>query len=516
MESKFELGKRAKELIETDPTAAVEMYRRLWSEFQDDFNEWDAFFSIQALRKASIGDLEWARGLADRFEDERVRGLFAWLVFDICIRNRERNEILGSDRVLSSLIEVSPQKNLRQDSSYPCPTTISVFKLIDAHSENQFNAGRINDLLGLLNASYLSDTCRTMKTDERGDVEVASDLEKYYGLKTKALLKLEQYSSCKSSCEAALSVIAEFHYDNDLWFRMRIAICNERLGNVEESKGQFEDILSTRKGNDKWFIYKEFSELHYRQEDYERAWEYAIAATFNGNEPQYMVKLYSLQIKILNKLKRLEDGKVLAELIAAIIKEQQWRIKDSYARMFKHYTIDIDSIEDLGESLRKAQEFWIVERYRDIPKTSGKIVFVHNNGKVGKIEDSEGRTVRFHRKHFTKRPRNMAGLKGATVEFYVMPSFDGSMAAENILVTSSVKKMHGHEDVGRVFLGTVKNVVEYGIFVGNEAHSDGLLHKSKIPRDIRNTFHEIFKPGDSIKVEVIALTEKGMELKLLH
>ncbi len=515
MESKFELERQAKHLIETDPSAAVEIYRKLWNEFQGKFNAWDAFYSIQAMRKASIANIEWARILVAKFEDEKVRGLFAWLVFDVCVKNREKNEILGSEELLSSLVAVSPQKNIRQDPSYPCPTTISMFKLIDAHSDNQFNAGRINDLLDLLNVSYLSCAARTMKTEERGDVEVASNFEKYYALKTKALLKLEQYSACKSLCEEALAAIDKFHYDNDLWFQMRIAICNERLGNVEESKGQFERLLSTKKGSDKWFIYKDISELYYEQGTYDKAWEYAISATLNGNEPQYMIKLYSLQIKILNKLERLEEGATIAELIAAIIKEQQWRIKDNYARMFEHYGIEIDSLEGTGKYLRKAQDFWIAERYKNVPRENGKIVYVHTNGKFGKIEDSRGRTVGFHRKHFTKRPRNMAGLKGASVAFYAMPSYDGGLAAENIVVTSSATQTPGNENIGKVFLGTVKNIVEFGIFVEIEGHSDGLLHKSKIPQNMRMDFQRLFNPGDDIQVEVVGISEKGMQLKLV-
>jgi polyribonucleotide nucleotidyltransferase len=229
-----------------------------------------------------------------------------------------------------------------------------------------------------------------------------------------------------------------------------------------------------------------------------------------------MAKLYSLQIKILNKLERFEEGKVLADLIAAIIKEQQWRIKDNYARMFKHYAIDIETLDRPEKYLRKAQKFWVDERYKDIPKVSGKIVFVHNNEKFGKIEDSQGRTVGFHRKHFTSRHKSTAKLNGSMVEFYAMPSFDGSMVAENIVITSPPKKTTEHENVGKVFLGSVKNVVDFGIFVRIEGCSDGLLHKSKIPSDIKDTFHELFKPGDNIKVEVIAITEKGMQLKLLH
>src|SRR5690606_31556691 len=101
---------------------------------------------------------------------------------------------------------------------------------------------------------------------------------------------------------------------NDLWFNMRIAIAEEKLGNFEKSEMLFKELLSSRAGSDKWFLYRDISEIYFEQKEYEKAWKYAIDAAYYGNEPHFLIGLYLLQTRILYKLDRSEDGKVLAEL----------------------------------------------------------------------------------------------------------------------------------------------------------------------------------------------------------
>lgn len=513
MPTKFEIEKRAKSLIDSDPNEAAIQYRKIWDEFGDKFNEWDAFFSIKALRKASNPDLKWAKELVDKFNTEKVNGLYAWFIFDACIKGKKRNDILRFENLIAALPAVSPQKCLQAGSSFPCPTTISIFKLIDALIENQFNAHRVNELLECLDPRQLSTKTNTMTSEERGTVELASDLEKYYALKTKALLKLGEHSSCKSLCEEALRTLTKFHYDNDIWFRMRIAICDEKLGNLDASEAQFKSLLATRTGSDKWFIYRDVAVFYLEQGDLEKAWKYAIDATSRSNDPHYMIGLYHLQAKILYKLDRANEGKILAELIASIIKEQQWRTKDIYAKLISFYEIDTETLKSSSEYLKAAQAFWTGERYAGQSKTNGEIISVHNNGKVGRIRDEQGRTVCFHRKDFVRRPRDLAELIGAPVEFYVIPSFEGRPVAENITVNKTKRIEVAHDVIGKCFVGTVKKIVDFGLFVGIDEHSDALLHKSNIPKNMRNNLNEMFIKGQSIKVEVSAVTEKGMQLK---
>jgi ribosomal protein S1 len=94
-----------------------------------------------------------------------------------------------------------------------------------------------------------------------------------------------------------------------------------------------------------------------------------------------------------------------------------------------------------------------------------------------------------------------------------MPSFAGKTVAENIIVTE-LKKREKDEMVGKEYVGTVKNIADFGVFVRIEGGTDGLLHKSKIPKSFGD-FKEHFKQGDTVKVKVTDVSEKGISLGLV-
>ena len=43
--SKRDIELKAKSLVESSPQEAVLLYQKLWSEFNNEFNNWDAFFN---------------------------------------------------------------------------------------------------------------------------------------------------------------------------------------------------------------------------------------------------------------------------------------------------------------------------------------------------------------------------------------------------------------------------------------------------------------------------------------
>lgn len=514
MESKRDIEARAKALIASNPPEAVKLYKELKEAYPDEFNSWDAFYAIKAMRGESNPDLNWANELVKNFIEEKVGNLYGWLIFDKCIKNKSRNEIITNETLIQELPELSPQKNLREDSPYPCPTTISIFKLADAHAENLFNAREISNLLSSLNFNFLSEQSRTLETEQRGDIEIASDLEKYFALKTKALIKLEEYEECKELCHTALDSLSKFHYNNDLWFKMRIALAEEKLGNFEESEALFKKLLSSKAGSDKWFLYRDIAEVYFEQKDFKKAWKYAVDAAFYGNEPHYLIGLYLLQARILFKLDRPDDGKVLAKLIGSILKEQGWNDKAEYNRLFNYYNIDRESLPSLTEIIKAARQFWNGERYGNMSKISGVIISVHRNGKIGRIKDKNGKVIDFHKKDLVKKTRSLERYKGAKVEYYEMESEDGKQYAENITILNQPSPELKSDMIGKTVDGTVKNIAEFGIFVRLPGMSDGLLHRNNLPSNLKKNFKDEFSTGDKIRVLIEKVTEKGLQLKL--
>lgn len=57
---------------------------------------------------------------------------------------------------------------------------------------------------------------------------------------------------------------------------------------------------------------------------------------------------------------------------------------------------------------------------------------------------------------------------------------------------------------GEIFEGTVKNIKEFGIFVGIDRRRDGLVHISRLRR--HGLMPSSFRPGESVKVEILSIT----------
>jgi hypothetical protein len=513
MSEKRDIESNAKTLIESSPDEAVTLYKKLWEDYSEDFNAWDAFFSMKALRKSNSLDLDFIDNILNRFpEDEKVKGLYGWIIFDHFIKGKSKQQLLDSERRIVHMCNLVDQKDRSSDDKYPCPVNIAVFNLADAYSENLFSERKVNEWLSRINPDLLSAKTRTIITDQRGDIEIASDLEKYYALKTKALLKLGEYEGCKNLCEIGISRIDNFHYNNDLWLKMRIAICEEKLGNLETSEHLFQELLHTKAGSDKWFLYRDIAELYNEQKNYQKAWKYAVDAAFYGNEPHFLINLYLLQARILFKLNRPDEGKVLALLIAAILAEQGWKNKDQYNRLFNYYGIDLNNVEPVKDVFRRSKEFWIQERYKNLKPIDGKIIFVHKNNKVGRIKTQDGVVYDFHRRDFAAQERNLQNLKGADVKFIPMPSYDGHQKAERIKVSSRAVEQGDNIAAGLILMGTIKSVVDFGLFIRFEKYRDGLLHKNALPHEIRDSYLEKYRTGDRITVKIIEENEKGLKL----
>lgn len=515
METKRDFEAKAKALISTNPDEAVKLYHELWVSYPDQFNSWDAFYAVKAMRAANSTNLTWANELAEKFKGDRVGNLYGWLIFDRCVKGKNRTEILSNEKFIEGLIDLAHQKSLKEDDAFPCPTTISILKLCDAHAENLFNAKKINDLLSGLDYNILSNKSKTIETQERGEVELSSDLEKYFALKTKALLKLAEFDSCIELCNKGLELLEKFHYNNDLWFKMRIALSEDGLGNHEKSEELFKELLESKAGSDKWFLYRDISEVYFEQGNFEKAWKYAVDAAFYGNEPHFLIGLYLLQARILFKLERPTEGKILAELIASILKEQEWNDKAEYIKLFTYYNIDRTTLPTVNEIIKEARKFWQNERYGNKPKIKGTIISIHKNGKIGRIKDQNNNLIGFHKKDLVKKMKSIENLTGATVEFFIMESYDGKNIAENITITEQPANPKPDNLVGKTFDGTVKNVAEFGVFIRMKGAPDGLLHKNSLPNNLKNNFKEVFTQGKIVKVKIEKVTEKGIQLKLV-
>ncbi len=71
-------------------------------------------------------------------------------------------------------------------------------------------------------------------------------------------------------------------------------------------------------------------------------------------------------------------------------------------------------------------------------------------------------------------------------------------------------------EVGDIFAGKVARIISIGAFVEIAPGKDGMIHISKLSDKRVNKVEDVVNIGDNVKVEVIKIGEKGIDLKLLE
>ena len=515
--TKQELANKARELKTSNPQEAYQLCLKIWNEHKEVFNNYDAMLTIGLARKLEDTDFNLIYEILQTFpEDAIVLGNGGWYLFDKFIKNKQPNDINNNLSQIERFLNIVKQKNLSEEDSYPCPLTISNFKVVDALANNVFNASRILDFLKRLNPEYLSKTPEAYEHPTRGTIEKMSPFEKYYSYKTKALLKLERYDECKEACDIAFQNIDKYHYDNQIWFPMRKALCLEHLGAKDESEAMFKELIESREGSSKWFLFRDLSQLYFDQDDFEKAWKFSIDSALLGNEAKFLIKLYYLQARILFKLGRTPEGKIFAEMIASILKENEWRVHQNYFKIFNYYQIDLSKALGVRKQQNLLNIFLANEKYKDRIEVNGIITTIHNNGKRGFIKDDGGQQYFFGKGDLVKKNQNLELLHNAKVVFYAGKKTERSISVDAVkiieLAKSEVVKSDLDKYVGKTDSGRITKVDDIGIFVTDIYDGNfGLIHKSKLPID----FKETYQKGELLEVIVARINKQGkLDLKI--
>ena len=67
---------------------------------------------------------------------------------------------------------------------------------------------------------------------------------------------------------------------------------------------------------------------------------------------------------------------------------------------------------------------------------------------------------------------------------------------------------------GMELVGTVRNVIDFGVFVDIGVHEDGLVHISQICNKFIKHPLEVVKVGEIVKVKVLSVDEKKKRISL--
>ncbi|MCD8209104.1 MAG: S1 RNA-binding domain-containing protein, partial [Bacteroidales bacterium] len=69
--------------------------------------------------------------------------------------------------------------------------------------------------------------------------------------------------------------------------------------------------------------------------------------------------------------------------------------------------------------------------------------------------------------------------------------------------------------IGDMYIGQVTRIIKFGAFVEFAPGKEGMIHISKLSSKRVNRVEDVVNIGDSCKVEIIEIGEKGIDLKLL-
>ena len=71
-------------------------------------------------------------------------------------------------------------------------------------------------------------------------------------------------------------------------------------------------------------------------------------------------------------------------------------------------------------------------------------------------------------------------------------------------------------EVGDLYIGKVARIITIGAFVELAPGKDGMIHISKLANRRVEKVEDVVNIGDTVKVEVIKISEKGVDLRLLE
>ncbi|MDE6435211.1 MAG: S1 RNA-binding domain-containing protein [Lachnospiraceae bacterium] len=93
-----------------------------------------------------------------------------------------------------------------------------------------------------------------------------------------------------------------------------------------------------------------------------------------------------------------------------------------------------------------------------------------------------------------------------------------SVQPDDSIEASLATQLNIVEDIklGDIFVGTVVSIMNFGAFVEFAPGKDGMIHISKLSDKRVEKVEDVVKLGDTVKVEIIKVGDKGIDLKLIE
>lgn len=397
---------------------AIPLYKNLWENHQDECNEWDGWGYAFSLRK--IGQVEQAFKVAEIVNEkypefEINNSLLAWCIYDLKI-NKMAEEIKKNEPDYFG--SVNKILNLVKQNQYS-PYTRTIFKVIEylEQSRSNYPVEYILTWLEKLDPNQLSINTWQAKDGRGRSIEHASDKEKWYAEKCKALYGLNRFQECIEFSVQTLDLFDRFHYRNDKWIIRKIALSYEALDIPEKAAEWIEQILDPKA---EWFIQFDMARFQFQLGNQKQALKYASEAALNHQGLEYKWKLFQTIAMMLQQMGESDLAKQHGLLAIKILVENEWKIPQELNNLLSETDLNPEANSSAQQMEKKLLPYWRSLKLTDLPKTSGYIKNIVGSGMSGFIKGDDLREYYFRVDSFEGN-RNALVL-GLRVVFFVIKS----------------------------------------------------------------------------------------------
>jgi len=162
----------------------------------------------------------------------------------------------------------------------------------------------------------------------------------------------------------------------------------------------------------------------------------------------------------------------------------------------------------------------VTERYPIGSKTVGKVVSITDYGVFVELEEGVEGLIHISEMTWSKKPRHPSKLVAVGEEIEVMVL---NIETETKRISLGMKQLHPNPwdlvsenyPVGSIIEGKIKNITDFGIFIGIEEGIDGLIHVSDLSWTERIKHPtEKYAKGDTIQAVVLKIDRENERFSL--
>lgn len=393
---------------------AVALYRVLWQEHREQCDEWDGWGYAHSLRKLGRSQeaLDICREAYPLKPDfDYLRNLYAWCIYDLEIKRDDAQIEQNEGRFLKAANAILQLVEPGQYSPY----ARTVLRVVDYYRKRpSYPAARVLEWCDRIQPEQLSKAPGHGPDGKGRTIEYASDREKWYACRCKALFDIGQFEECIRFGEQALNAFSNFHHDNDVWFKWRIALSRAELGDKETAIAELQGLLSRKKD---WFIYHRIAQYLFELGQVGKALDHALDAALAPGDLEYKWELFLLVGSILKAQSNLEVAEKHVLLAAKVRQELDWKMPAELSEAVQGLGTDVSSEISAKDLYRDLRRHWQSLKVADMPEGRGEIKNLLSHGKAGFIRGDDGEDYYFKTSSF-QGPRHLLE-PGQRVGFHI-------------------------------------------------------------------------------------------------